>query len=140
MEHLVKAYNNGGYYVACVDRKETEVLDDTLDDEDEILCSWNEGEELNILEKYFSVEKIDKKTIKEEYYSGLSKSDIIARIRSCYEDDRYIILILFEDRIINNDEKAELIKLSMMTENKQVELIEDTIKYITIQRTRNNVS
>lgn len=138
MEHLVKAYNNGGYYVTCLDIKEE--CNETIEDEDEIIFSWKEGEELDIFERYFSLEKIDKKTIKEEYYSGLSKSDIIARIRSCYEDDRYMILILFEDKVINNEEKAELIKLSMMTENKQVELIENTIKYITIQRTRNNVS
>ena len=134
LEHLVQSHL-GGYYISDLEPEFIEMYCETCGDYDEILTSWNSEEEntkTNDLLKYFmsstlnTKEDLDKKVDAYDN-SYIEKNEIIGCIINeieCNSDDTYnIITALHENKDLSDNEKDKILKISLMEEKRQINMI-----------------
>ena len=122
MEHLVKGHM-GGYWIDNRDIDEIMAYDEDACDFDEVLLSWEEGEMLEALKKYFSIIKKSRNSIENYYKKNTPKPVLIESMVYKYDEGNNILCYLFEDNKISLDEYNELKQIIKDTRKKQISLI-----------------
>lgn len=122
MEYLVESHL-GGYYVSNLDPQKITEYCEQCGDSDWIILSWEEGQMIETLKEYFSYIKMTRETINMDRINGITKSEAIDSIQYYSEIDKNIISILFEDKIITEEEKRELMKINLQTKKRQISLV-----------------
>ena len=119
MEHLVESHM-GGYYVSDMDPEIITEYCESCGDRDWILLSWEKGNMMESLIKFFSELKMDIEEIEYDIASGISKPDEIEDVLFKYEQDKYIISCLFENDTISDIEKTKLMKVNYQARKDQI--------------------
>ena len=141
MEHLVEGHMNG-YWIDNRDIEDIQEECEECGDYDRVLLSWQEGQMIDALKKYFSDLKVMRSTIEENHKSGITKPEIIESSLSYYEDDKNIIRSLFLDKHINKEEYKELLMTIKSSQKEQINLILDVYsidksKKLTLKQNNN---
>lgn len=119
MEYLVESHM-GGYYVSDMDPEIITQYCESCGDSDWILLSWEKGNMMESLIKFFSELKMDIEEIENDIASGISKPDEIEDVLFKYEQDKYIISSLFEKGTISDIEKTKLMKVNYQARKDQI--------------------
>lgn len=122
MEHLVEGHIGGIW----IDNRDPEEITETCEecgDYDRIILSWEEGKALEAFESHFGCQHQDENTIKYSLNHGCTYNEVLEYTRYSYEDDRVFINCLFSEKIITNEEKLKLFKVSIKAENVAIALV-----------------
>lgn len=123
MEYLVESHM-GGYYVSNMDPEIITAYCETCGDSDWILLSWEEGHMMESLIQYFSELKYSAENIEREIQEGITKQEAIETILYEYGfSDKNIIEILYEDKVISEEEYKQLLKENLQAQKKQITLV-----------------
>ena len=123
MEYLVENHITGEYYVSNEDPEIIEKTCPECGDNDWIVLSYEEGQRLEALSNYFNPIKKSKGYIIDSYINGISKEEILEYTEYDYMSDKEMINNLFQNAIINEDEKNMLLRLVASSKRRQLEII-----------------
>ena len=122
MEHLVESHL-GGYYVSSLDEEIITKYCEECGDSDWIILSWEEGQMMEALSDYFSKPVTTRKVIEDELKSGITKPEAINNILYYYDNDKYLINYLFNEKIIDEEDKNKLMKINLQTRKSMISLV-----------------
>ena len=136
MKYLVKSHL-GGYYTSDKDPSIIECYCEQCGDSDSIMLSWNEENKLETLSNYLTRSKMDENEIREDLITGSTKEELVDYMVYQYDDDKYMIKELANDKELTKKEKVKLLKQVYNAQKQQLELINNTNEKVLIRKRSN---
>lgn len=124
MEHLVEGHL-GGYWIDDRDYEEITAYCEASGDYDRVLLSWQEGQMIESLKKYFSSLKYSKENIEDEYKNEVTKTDLIEMLVCYYDNDKIIVTSLSCDNSITPEETKELLRIIKDSLREQIVIVKE---------------
>ena len=127
MNHLVESHM-GGYYISEADPEIIEAYCEQCGEHDYIIFSYEtEEEKMEKLKDHFTSTIKQVEYIKESIKYASSVDEIIEDIDYDYDNNKYMVEALFEEKIINKNEKGALFKQINLVKKNQLAILRNTV-------------